>query len=226
MFPPTRKLIVSVCSCPHSRGDVPRKNDLPTHWDGLSPLAWGCSRLILPTSAAPPVVPTRVGMFLASTCLPPQKSGCPHSRGDVPPGQTVRQTVLGLSPLAWGCSWTRWDHLARPDVVPTRVGMFLLSTLNVPCRGGCPHSRGDVPAADLEVAMAHLLSPLAWGCSRLQRQRRIRGLVVPTRVGMFPRSSSVIAPGDCCPHSRGDVPTELILERPGQVLSPLAWECS
>ena len=70
----------------------------------------------------------------------------------------------------------------------------------------CPHSRGDVPTPHQPLQALHL--------------------VVPTRVGMFPRRLVNRSHEICCPHSRGDVPIPELHDAGAEVLSPLAWGCS
>ena len=167
MFPVELGLTTTLLGCPHSRGDVPARACQAIEFLMLSPLAWGCSPTAPKLKSTNFVVPTRVGMFLTRLNVSAMRISCPHSRGDVPSARQSGRQLDQLSPLAWGCSRFRPFTADVGGVVPTRVGMFLGPGLGVALGARCPHSRGDVPLQSIHRYPPSVLSPLAWGCSRL-----------------------------------------------------------
>ena len=89
-----------------------------------------------------------------------------------------------------------------------------------------PHSRGDVPFTGLWRRWFRQFSPLTWGCSG-EEAEEARGVpVFPTHVGMFRTCASARWPDAGFPHSRGDVPGELMDSLNMEEFSPLTWGCS
>ena len=72
----------SVLSCPHTRGDDPKRRwNVSKWWD---------------------LVPTRVGMILSENATTEFFGSCPHTRGDDPISDTIDDYAAHLSPHAWG----------------------------------------------------------------------------------------------------------------------------
>ena len=89
-----------------------------------------------------------------------------------------------------------------------------------------PHTRGDVPNILRLAISAAEFSPHAWGCSVGRLVDRRNRHVLPTRVGMFRRSSPPTEPSRSSPHTRGDVPFRYCTPPYMWQFSPHAWGCS
>ena len=131
--------------------------------------------------------------------------GLPHPRGGVSRGcrQGVRRHES--SPPAWGCFFLDFRRLYISQVFPTRVGVFLLESVETEFSGGLPHPRGGVSRQRPNVAVLSQSSPPAWGCffSALRLPYRFR--VFPTRVGVFLKSQKKTIEFGSLPHPRGGV---------------------
>ncbi len=66
-----------------------------------------------------------MGMILVMFQLEDLTASCPHTHGDDPGGLSVCKTA--------------------PELVPTRMGMILLSHFNAGEKLPCPHTHGDDP---------------------------------------------------------------------------------
>ena len=150
----------------------------------------------------------------------------PHTRGDVPLPEKGRYTGSSFSPHAWGCSALRLAVLRYFLVFPTRVGMFRPRLCARCSADGFPHTRGDVPDCDETPRTREQFSPHAWGCSADLVALWRRGLVFPTRVGMFRWPWRAWRASSSFPHTRGDVPTCATAAPPNLSFSPHAWGCS
>ena len=210
-------------SCPHARGDGPRRTPLGVRLLQLSPRAWGWSGGRLANSWHRIVVPTRVGMVRQLLRLRRGTARCPHARGDGPSVMVVLNLEIQLSPRAWGWSVhnEKKGHILR--VVPTRVGMvreffFVLANGN-----RCPHARGDGPWVYALTTAAPTLSPRAWGWSGFADAADGCVAVVPTRVGMVRQNPACPTKSKSCPHARGDGPLSENYHTCKQKLSPRAW---
>ncbi len=192
----------------------------------FSPHAWGCSAASDRHHTTLYVFPTRVGMFRGGSDARLMDDGFPHTRGDVPGRRPKAVHIRAFSPHAWGCSERRRVRRVPRVVFPTRVGMFRKPHGSPPRRKSFPHTRGDVPTVFGLTSIAHLFSPHAWGCSACRRPDRRTGEVFPTRVGMFRAIPTRSSRRWCFPHTRGDVPEELIMPPGARRFSPHAWGCS
>ncbi len=121
---PRYVVVVTPC-CPHASGGVPpfRVTLRPDRL--LSPREWGCTYRPDTDRKGIAVVPTRVGVYLG-TCYasrPPPR--CPHASGGVPPNPIALPPDDQLSPREWGCTASCVTSYTTPEVVPTRVGVYL-----------------------------------------------------------------------------------------------------
>ena len=67
--------------------------------------------------------------------------------------------------------------------------MILFYSKDIPDEIACPHTRGDDPIRNNELARA--------------------GILVPTRVGMIPVLNTMEKYSSTCPHTRGDDPRKV-----------------
>ncbi len=212
--------------CPHTRGGVPRAKLNHKKRAKLSPHTWGCSDESRGRSHQSRVVPTHVGVFLASTCVQLPDHCCPHTRGGVPWVVCADNRRIELSPHTWGCSSVFTITTHSSPVVPTHVGVFRQKIHIIITWHSCPHTRGGVPSRCSSVADLKLLSPHTRGCSSTWRNFGFPAEVVPTHVGVFRRRSRIVSLNRRCPHTRGGVPLSAEARPPGPSLSPHTWGCS
>ena len=152
---------------PHARGDGPSSVNVSTMSALFSPRAWGWSDRLSPSRRDHVQFSPRAwGWSAAGIGAADPGSRSPHARGD------------GPSIVA--------DHVARVEVLPTRVGMV----------------RPTPPAGDRTA----MFSPRAWGWSGCMRRQSTHRVVLPTRVGMVRRWTRCSSPTRCSPHARGDGP--------------------
>ncbi len=189
----------------------------------MSPPAWGWPGRVSCTCCPEPDVPTRVGM--ARCAVPPSMSRnrCPHPRGDGPPSSGPRQSLLWMSPPAWGWPAKLDTIIANFGDVPTRVGMARFMLIPEIPTSGCPHPRGDGPLLSEHFDAGFAMSPPAWGWPAKKRLTPARLSDVPTRVGMARAKSTETASCARCPHPRGDGPFSMPLRDRASQMSPPAW---
>ena len=208
---------------PHPRGDGPATPTVRPPPPPFSPPAWGWSLSPGSRPGSGRVLPTRVGMVRSAGRDDSMVSGSPHPRGDGPPAQRQKPRRQQFSPPAWGWSIPalRWQ---RPYLVlPTRVGMVLVSQRAARGRQGSPHPRGDGPDRGARRELHPLVSPPAWGWPRPADRGFCVGRVLPTRVGMVRRMASDGVERMSSPHPRGDGPSSSARRRQPSGFSPPAW---
>ena len=151
------------------------------------------------------VFPTCVGVFLASSSMPPLFPGLPHVRGGV--SRTRPWTFLRLksSPRAWGCFRSRAGPPAHGSVFPTCVGVFPEASICGTPHPSLPHVRGGVSCSSGRRRVYRWSSPRAWGC--------------------FCASSSHTKKRRSLPHVRGGVSGKIYLGKDADESSPRAWGC-
>ena len=210
---------------PHTRGDVPKREERAPSRPAFSPHAWGCPGLALLVPLVLVVLPTRVGMSRASSLARRKKPCSPHTRGDVPGHALALSSVQPFSPHAWGCPASRSPPGNCCSVLPTRVGMSRNRPRNAGTWAGSPHTRGDVPPSVVVVAPHAVFSPHAWGCPGAGGKPPHRPWVLPTRVGMSRVFGNGASSGRSSPHTRGDVPKTRFGRHQMTSFSPHAWGC-
>ena len=108
----------------------------------------------------------------------------------------------------------------RPEVVPTRVGVYRLQLVSarpgvVPTRWGCtasdaetpsrPHACGGVPNITFRLILAATSSPRVWGCTVLRQLDPHRSRSSPRVWGCTAYSGYVELFHEMCPHAcRGE----------------------
>ena len=139
-----------------------------------------------------------------SRCQPVHPS--PHARGDVPFDANQCAGYEFFSPRPWGCS----AFLSLPyflnALLPTPVGMFLLSSM-------------------VRIASSSF-SPRPWGCSGGWAHEGAGGELLPTPVGMFRSAMTQTKRNKTSPHARGDVPFAKSFSPQKNAFSPRPWGCS
>ena len=179
-----RTILRSCPSSPHPRGDGPYTRAVLVASLVFSPPAWGWSLFAPASDGTILVLPTRVGMVLATGRTTAPGLGSPHPRGDGPLGRNWFTCARSFSPPAWGWSLHAGFlfHIGR--VLPTRVGMVPRHRLLESSRSGSPHPRGDGPCCRKHAGGQWRFSPPAWGWSAGSSGPGPRPGVLPTRVGM------------------------------------------
>jgi len=176
---------IGSCS-PHVRGDGPQFTAALAIMRGFSPRAWGWSE------------------FLLHLDLESRRS--PHVRGDGPGSADLFPNLAMFSPRAWGWSEARsgWEKISA--VLPTCVGMVRLGGRDGIPGHGSPHVRGDGPEVRVQLCVALVFSPRAWGWSDIGVAAHIPLPVLPTCVGMVRRLGKRRLVLVSSPHVRGDGP--------------------
>ena len=128
-----------------------------------------------------------------------------------------------FSPPAWGWSGGVQPFVPRAHVLPTRVGMVRDHIPSACWESRSPHPRGDGPVMGTIVRGGTLFSPPAWGWSDQARSEILRGLVLPTRVGMVRISDGDFVSDGRSPHPRGDGPFSVSNGSTSAQFSPPAW---
>ena len=133
--------------------------------------------------------------------------------------------ALGVrcSPPAWG-----WSDVARGSeggsrVLPTRVGMVRVGSVDRGSPFSAPHPRGDGPGSGTSAWKRSGCSPPAWGWSVFPATRIDALHVLPTRVGMVRAISPLAVLERSAPHPRGDGPHLAIMNGWLRSCSPPAW---
>ena len=108
---------------PHPRGDGPFPREEGFYPHEFSPPAWGWSWVIETFIVRRLVLPTRVGMVLATALVFAPANSSPHPRGDGPTTRCGIASESQFSPPAWGWSSALPNPLRLDAVLPTRVGM-------------------------------------------------------------------------------------------------------
>ena len=165
MIPPLAVLMPAPITCPHTRGDDPRRFLCVNININLSPYAWGWSYCNSFSVNSVKLVPIRVGMILVGIKSLIFGIPCPHTRGDDPSTCGVKFCFKNLSPYAWG--WFIYNNYLRTPnkLVPIRVGMIPINKYVKNNGAACPHTRGDDPIPHGTNFAKGDLSPYAWGWS-------------------------------------------------------------
>ena len=153
-------------------------------------------------------------------------STSPHTRGDVPRHAVADDRRALFSPHTWGCSVRGPPTSRGRSLLPTHVGMFRSCPSREFRTASSPHTRGDVPRHEYELAECERFSPHTWGCSGRTFRGHCRHPLLPTHVGMFRQSPKSSTTTSSSPHTRGDVPwlKRMMQEIPD--FSPHTWGCS
>ena len=114
---------------PHARGGVSASGHNDACFIGSSPRPWGCFWPYLWIRVRILVVPTPVGVFLKTKRFSKPRNRRPHARGGVSGSELLIFRQVGSSPRPWGCFRICRTALTLMCVVPTPVGVFLLSWL-------------------------------------------------------------------------------------------------
>ena len=172
-------------SCPHARGDEPRRGRTLPIWKRLSPRPWGWTD-------------ERHQKILTS-------ERCPHARGDGPNGAAMTDNEPQLSPRSWG--WTgsppfigdsrcrlsprSWGWTERKDSLfnfetlsPRSWGWTDSPVRQAPDLNRCPHARGDGPANGTARLRSRSCPHARGDGPRGGHLRSLTPVVVPTLVGM------------------------------------------
>ena len=213
------------CDCSEPRAFSPRRGDGP---DGshrcpvpaFSPRAWGWSASRRPLTASGGVLP--------------------HARGDGPDASATCR-IADRSPRTRVGMVRAVARALASRVLPTRVGMVRIAIAGRRMRQFSPR-RGDGPPGAAPTRGVTRFSPRAWGWSArclawiepepgFSPQARGDGPrhgahgqrhVLPTRVGMVRKTTTILHVGSGSPHARGDGPrSQAHHALPG--FSPRAW---
>ena len=90
----------------------------------------------------------------------------------------------------------------------------------------CPHVRGGVPTTSYLSRAYSIMSPRAWGCTRLLTTLPAADNNVPTCVGVYRLRGARRAIRQQCPHVRGGVPFAQSFLSAFRTMSPRAWGCT
>ncbi len=198
---------------PHTRGDGPRAEFMEQIYPAFSPHAWGWSAESFNQGDLRVIFPTRVGMVRRRARTRGRTDDFPHTRGDGPIKRAAVHPGLLFSPHAWGWSVIMPFSRHRKDIFPTRVGMVRIAVRPEDRIFHFPHTRGDGPSRPPVRAGGRKFSPHAWGWSVSARRRGGWDMIFPTRVGMVrPEPQKKRTPSHF-PHTRGDGPGMIRLER-------------
>ncbi len=115
-------------------------------------------------------------------------------------------TSVSSSPPARGSSRDRYQRQHGEHVVPARAGIFPSRRSAAWCCSGRPRPRGDLPPANVLLAIEQGSSPPARGSSSLDLHARVGEIVVPARAGIFPVDTTSSQASICRPRPRGDLP--------------------
>ena len=181
VFPPTEEDKETTPSSPHVRGGVSGHKCrnlylflvLPTYvgvflvlflirragWQ-FSPHTWGCFFCQQPLSQQQSVLPTYVGVFLRHWPISWVRISSPHIRGGVSQPRLLLLSLLQFSPHTWGCFYSTEFKRDLARVLPTYVGVFLVSEEgSIELKRFSPHTWGCFPSS-----VTAMFSPRAWGC--------------------------------------------------------------
>ncbi len=92
-----------------------------------------------------------------------------------------------MSPRAWGCTGRESGGYSLDCNVPTCVGVYRVASSSFITASKCPHVRGGVPWAGMNLGVFWIMSPRAWGCTEVVA--KLKDLLAQ------------------CPHVRGGVPS-------------------
>ncbi len=174
----------AVARSPHASGGVPVGGLIPIPNPTFSPREWGCTYCPAPAGSRPHVLPTRVGVYRKSSRLARGSRRSPHASGGVPFMANVGKALFLFSPREWGCTvsagWLGWQW----QVLPTRVGVYLLGSPKPQAKRRSPHASGGVPWDRFARSLEDAFSPREWGCTGDLVAAFPLVMVVPTRVGV------------------------------------------
>ncbi len=216
---------VGVGGIPHACGGVSKTHLIAKGWNAYSPRVWGCflvSRLRLLLLF---VFPTRVGVFLYSSCALKPPPCIPHACGGVSACLPESTSPLMYSPRVWGCFSVIGRGVCSPRVFPTRVGVFLEEIVQDGFKKGIPHACGGVSSSGLALCVAERYSPRVWGCFHHASPLNDHPIVFPTRVGVFLENHPSGRASIGIPHACGGVSYCGVTRRCEQRYSPRVWGC-
>ena len=226
MYLVNRLISHAIRNLPTSVGMIPRGRHREPPPTKISPQAWGCTVEGTVDDDATVNLPTSVGMYRVSIRFTISVPESPHKRGDVPFDRRIGDGEFSISPQAWGCTGIMVPEDERPDNLPTSVGMYRMWSFSGDQGTKSPHKRGDVPYLTRFDVWPGEISPQAWGCTVMQSLFGVRGINLPTSVGMY-RPRQMRSGGlRKSPHKRGDVPAYVLKLLPNLRISPQAWGCT
>ena len=88
-----------------------------------------------------------------------------------------------------------------------------------------PHARGGVSEWYRDQDLEDPSSPRSWGCFHSSDVHKVKCIVFPTLVGVFPSLYSCLYLSFCLPHARGGVSRFLRFIRRLLESSPRSWGC-
>ena len=107
---------------------------------------------------------------------------------------------------------------------PHTWGWTLFKALRRMSDKSFPHTRGDGPLTEEQIADIHKFSPHTWGWTFWQDRSRERACVFPTHVGMdLTERISGYHAEISFPHTRGDGPLPIVLDDSLTGFSPHTW---
>ncbi len=126
----------------------------------FSPRTWGCFYTGTTTQRDGYVLPTYVGVFLRHWPISWVRISSPHIRGGVSQPRLLLLSLLQFSPHTWGCFYSTEFKRDLARVLPTYVGVFLVSEEgSIELKRFSQHTWGCFPSS-----VTAMFSPRAWGC--------------------------------------------------------------